>query len=263
MGGEIMKRLIVMLFLVSAGLAAQQKNPFASDPQAADTGRGMFRIYCSPCHGIKAQGGRGPDLTLGVFSAGDQDSDLYRVIAQGVGGTEMNGYEDSVGEDNIWRLVSYIRSISQHTSIPASGDPAAGQKLFSDKGRCAQCHRVDNKGGRLGPDLTRVGRQRSLAYLRESIVSPNADLMPDYATLRVVTRDGKEIVGVQKGIDNFSAQLMDAAENFHSFQRSEVSDIRREFRSLMPDDYGRLFTPAELNDLVAYLSRLRGTEKNQ
>jgi cytochrome c oxidase cbb3-type subunit 3 len=260
---KIMKPLTVLLFLVSAAFAAQQKNPFASDPQAADTGRGMFRIYCSPCHGIKAQGGRGPDLTLGVFSAGDQDSDLYRVISQGVGGTEMNGYAESMGEDNIWRVVSYIRSISQHSSIPATGDPAAGQKLFAEKGRCGQCHRVDNRGGRLGPDLTRVGRQRSLAYLRESIVSPNADLLPDYATLRVVTRDGKEIVGVQKGIDNFSAQLMDSAENFHSFLRSEVTDIRREFRSLMPEDYGRRFTPAELDDLLAYLSRLRGTEKNQ
>src|SRR5262245_63912955 len=113
--------LAILFTLVSFG-QQEPKNPFAGDAQAAEVGRGMFRIYCSPCHGIKAQGGRGPDLTLGVFSAGDQDSDLYRVISQGVGGTEMTGYEESVGEDNIWRLVSYIRSISQHTSVPASGD---------------------------------------------------------------------------------------------------------------------------------------------
>ena len=258
-----MKPLAVFLFLASVVFAAQQKNPFASDPQAADTGRAMFRIHCSPCHGIKGQGGLGPDLTLGGFSAGDQDSDLYKVISEGVGGTEMTGYSESMGQDNIWRLVSYIRTISQQTSTPVTGDPAAGEKLFWEKGRCGQCHQVNDKGGRLGPNLTRVGRQRSLAYLRESVVSPNADLTADYATLRVVARDGKEIVGVQKGIDNFSAQLMDAGENLHSFLRSEVSEIRREFRSLMPDDYGRRFASAELNDLIAYLSRLRGTEKKQ
>ena len=52
---------LVAVFLGSA--FAQAANPLASDPKAAEIGRGMFRIYCAPCHGIRAQGGRGPDLT--------------------------------------------------------------------------------------------------------------------------------------------------------------------------------------------------------
>ena len=108
----------------------------------------------------------------------------------------------------------------------------------------------------MGPDLTRVGRTRSLKYLRESVVSPNADLTPGYNTVTVVTRDGKKIVGVQRGFDNFSAQLMDARENYYSFLKSDVNSINREFRSLMPDTYSKLFSAAELNDMVAYLSGL-------
>ena len=61
--------------------------------QLLEEGRVAFRGSCSLCHGIKGEGGRGPDLTIGVYSAGDSDADLYKVISNGVTGTEMPGYE--------------------------------------------------------------------------------------------------------------------------------------------------------------------------
>ncbi len=66
------------------------KNPFANDPRAAEEGRIAFRGSCALCHGIRAEGGRGPDLTLGTYSVGDTDADLYRVISTGAAGTEMH-----------------------------------------------------------------------------------------------------------------------------------------------------------------------------
>jgi cytochrome c oxidase cbb3-type subunit III len=251
-------RVLLLLTLAAFCSAQPAKNPFAKDAQAAETGRAMFRIYCAPCHGIQARGGRGPDLTRGTYFAGESDSDLYRIIANGVPGTEMPSFSDQMDEETIWRLVTYIRSSTRHDAAVVTGNAAAGEKLFWGKGGCGQCHRVGTKGGRLGPDLTREGRQRTLEYLRESVVSPNEDLTPGYATVKVVTRDGKTITGVQKGFDNFSAQLMDANEKFYSFEKDNVASIQREFRSLMPDTYGKLFTPAELNDLLAYLITLRG-----
>lgn len=234
------------------------KNPFTGDPQAAEAGRAMFRIYCSPCHGIRAGGGRGPDLTRGTYSAGDSDADLFRVISDGVEGTEMQGFGASTGDEEVWRLVTYIRSVAHRDTAVIPGDASIGGKLFWEKGACGQCHRVDGKGGRFGPDLSKVGRQRSFAYLRSSVVSPHEDLAPGYNTITVITRDGHKIVGVQKGFDNFSTQLLDASENFYSFQNSDVASVKREFRSLMPDTYGQLFSKAELGDLLRYLTTLRG-----
>jgi len=112
----------------------------------------------------------------------------------------------------------------------------------------------------MGPDLSLAGRSRSLNYLRESVVAPGADVTPGYATITVVTRDGRTISGVERGLDNFSAMLMDAQENLHSFFKDDVRSVKREPRSLMPDAYGKLFTPAELDDLVAYLHSLGRTE---
>jgi hypothetical protein len=53
---------------------------------------------------------------------------------------------------------------------------------------------------------------------------------------------------------------MDVAGNYYSFLKSDVRSITRGTRSLMPDQYGRLFTPAEIDDLLAYLVSLRGAE---
>lgn len=262
-------KLVLAIALAGPCLAAQEKdkktdksleqNPFAGDAPAIESGRVKFRMYCAGCHGLRATGGRsGPDLTRGTFAAGDTDADLYGVISKGVPGTEMSGFSDSLETDEMWRLVSYVRSLAPHETAPIPGDSAAGEQLFWGKGGCGRCHRVGTRGSSLGPNLTRAGRTRNLAYLRESVVAPDADVTAGYATITVVTRDGKKIVGVENGFDNFSARLTDLSGRYYSFQKDDVTSIQREYRSLMPLNYARLFSDRELTDLLAFLASLRG-----
>ena len=161
-------------------------------------------------------------------------------------------------DDDIWRVLSYVRSLARADSTPIAGDSVAGEKLFWGKGSCGQCHRVGTRGGSIGPELTRVGRQRSHAYVRTKLISPDDDLAPGYATIHVVTRDGKKIDGVEKGFDNFSAQLMDVSGRYYSFMKDDVTSIEREYRSLMPSNYSRLLAAREMDDLLAYLAGLTG-----
>jgi putative heme-binding domain-containing protein len=255
-------KLLTLLALAGYCLAQPDqpvKNPFAGDAQAIELGRVQFRMSCAGCHGLHATGGRnGPDLTRGVFSAGDTDSDLFRVVSNGIPGSEMPAFGGRMEDGQRWRVVSYVRSLTPHDTTPIPGDPAAGEKLFWEKGNCEQCHRVAGRGSGLGPNLTRAGRQRSVAYLRESVVSPDAQISPGYDTLTVVTRDGQKITGLNKGLDNFSARLMDLSGHYYSFQKDEVTSIQREDRSMMPATYGRRFSAKELDDLVAYLASLGG-----
>jgi putative heme-binding domain-containing protein len=240
---------------------APQKNPFAGDANAVEAGRLVFRMSCAGCHGLHATGGRGgPDLTRGTYSTGEADRDLYSVISNGVPGTEMPSFREPLDESNIWRLVTYVRSLSQAGAAPIKGDRAAGEKLFWGKGSCGQCHRVATRGTAIGPDLTRAGKQRSLAYLRESVVSPDADLTPGFATIVVVTRDGKKITGVEKGFDNFSARLIDLSGRYYSFLKDNVTSMEREYKSVMPSNYGRMFNAREMDDLLAYLASLGGEQ---
>lgn len=252
---------LTTLLIIAAVCQGQETNPLASDPKAAEVGRWMFRIYCAPCHGIHADGGRGPDLTLGTYAAGDRDSDLFRVISRGVPGTEMAAYGGGrVEDEGIWRLVSYIRSVARHDNTTIQGDAQPGERTFWGKGGCGACHRVGDKGSGLGPDLSRVGRQRSLAYLRTSVLKPDAYVTPGYSTITVVLHNGTKIVGVEKSFDNFSAQLMDLSGKYYSFVREDVTSMKREPRSLMPSTYEQLLNESEINDLLAYLSSLRGSQ---
>ena len=235
-------------------------NPLAGDKNAAEGGRTLFRIMCSPCHGIRAEGGRGPDLTLAAFLNGDTDADLYRVIANGVPGTEMPGYGGPrLPDEDLWRLVSYVRSVARQAPTNVPGNTQAGEKIFWGKGQCGQCHQVGTRGGKLGPEVTRVGRTRSLAYLREAIVDPSADITPGYNTISVVTREGKTVTGVQRGIDNFSAQFVDVAGNFYSFRKDRVRSLKREWQSMMPS-YKQSLSETEVTDLLAYLVSLHTEE---
>ena len=252
-------RALFLLLAAPLIAAGQAVNPFAGSAEDIDVGRGTFRIYCSACHGIQAKGGRGPDLTLGVYEAGEKDADLFEVISEGVGGTEMPGYGARMNENSIWRLVAYIRSAAQPDPTKPTGDAGAGKAIYHGKGGCAGCHQIDGQGGRLGPVLTRVGRSRSLAHLRRALVEPDAELTPGYGTVEIETKDGKIIRGVEKNFDNFYVSLMEAGEKLHSYERDKLRRSERSTRSMMPG-YGQSLSAKEIDDVVAYMVSLRGAE---
>jgi len=79
----------------------------------------------------------------------------------------------------------------------------------------------------------------------------------------VVTRDNKKISGLERWLDNFSARLVDGSGNERTYLRDEVTSVTREMRSTMPDNYGKIFSEAELNDLVAYIVKTRSEANSQ
>lgn len=263
---------VVCLHAVSAGLVAspEQNNPYQGEKSAVREGASLFRANCSWCHGLNARGGgRGPDLTQGRWAHGGSDEALFRTISQGLPGTEMpaNPFEDT----ETWALVSYLRSVTAAPPAPLSGDIKAGERLFFGKERCANCHMVRGKGGHLGPDLSRVGTARSLRYLTESIREPSKELslgytdpnnhygIPlEYDTVTLITRDGKRIVGIAKDEDAFSIQLLGEDDELHLLLKKDLAEVRHEQRSLMPAYSAEMLSDREQQDLLAYLSSLRG-----
>lgn len=250
-------RTFILAALSASFLAAQTTatNPFEGSPPDIDVGRATFRIYCSPCHGIDASGGRGPDLTTGVYNAGDRDGDLFEVVADGVPGTEMPGYGARMADEAIWRIVAYVRSVALAAPPPAIGNAERGREIYHGAGGCVGCHQIDGRGGRLGPDLSRVGRARSPKHLRRSLEQPGAELTSGYQTVEVVTAGGDQVSGIAKSFDNFHVVLIDSGEKLRVFDRAELRSSERVFRSLMPA-YGDSLTEDNLDDLVAYLAQL-------
>ena len=262
--GRILATVVrsVLLVLLAASVCSAQPsrtNPLNNSAADIDTGRATFRIYCAPCHGIGAAGGSGPDLTLGVYEVGDSDEDLFGVIKDGVSGTEMQGFGERMNDNTIWRVVSYLRSVARKETPVLTGDASRGESIYQGKGGCVGCHRIAGTGGRLGPNLSRIGRTLSFARLREALVEPSKNIAKGFDTIAVVERDGEAVRGRQMNIDNFSVQLMDLREEIHSYLRDEVRSVEREPESLMPS-YEGMLSGSEIDDVLAYLVSLRGDQ---
>lgn len=58
--------------------------------------------------------------------------------------------------------------------LAAAGDKVKGEKVFNDS-KCSICHKVDGKGGKMGPDLTAVGTRRDMAWLKKYLADPKAE----------------------------------------------------------------------------------------
>jgi putative heme-binding domain-containing protein len=183
---------------------------------------------------------------------------MFNVIAYGIPDTEMPGHWFTDRE--IRQLVAFVRTLGHVAPQKAPGDVANGEKFYAGKGGCAACHTINGRGGAIGPDLSDIGASRSLSYLRESLINPEAAVPDGFLQVRLVTKNGRRMTGVRLNEDTFSIQVRDLSGNFRSFFKTELAELNKQpGKSPMPS-YTSVFTQSELDDVVAYLDSLRGPQ---
>jgi putative heme-binding domain-containing protein len=231
-------------------------NPHLGNAQSIRSGMALYRIRCGECHGLDAKGYRGPDLSA-LMSTDVADERLFQVMRKGVPGTEMP--PSTAPDDDLLMVIAYLRKLGAAVPAePASGNVENGARLFA--AQCSSCHRVAGRGGRLGPDLTRIGIARSRAALVREIRTPSDWVPPAFETVTLVTKDGQRIRGAKKNEDVFSIQVMDTRERIQGYVRANLQDVIYEKNSLMPAFAPSRLNDSDLNDLVGYLSTLRGAD---
>jgi len=227
----------------------------AQEPAAR--GKRLFEGQCAPCHGMTGTGGRGPSLAEPKLRRAVDERALVDVIRNGIPGTEMPAAWQMT-EREIREVADYVRSLGRVAPEKLPGDPERGRRIYESKGGCAACHIVRGQGASMGPELTEIGARRSAAYLREALVDPDKAAPDGFLLVRVVTGDGKAVRGIRASEDSFTIQIRDASNRFHSFRKHHLKTLDKESgKSLMPS-YRDTLTPAEIDDLIAYLAGLRG-----
>ncbi len=231
-------------------------NPYTG---AADVKRGqqLFLGQCGGCHGPQGEGGRGPSLQRPKLAKAPDDESLYKLIREGVPGTEMPGSWVLIARE-VWQVAAFVRSLGRTAEETVSGDRARGADLYRTKGKCAQCHVIAGQGGGLGPELTEIGARRSARFLRAKLEQPEAQLPDGFVQVRVVAKDGRRLTGVRLNEDTFTVQMRDLNDRLHSFLKQDLKEFHKDWgRSPMPE-YRTAFSATEMDDLVAYLASLRG-----
>jgi len=198
--------------------AKNLKNPFPATDANSRAGKQIYLQQCALCHGT---GGHG-DTKLGLAMyppAMDltsphvqrwSDADLFWITQNGVRLTGMPAWKTIMSEEDTWKVVDFMHTLSKESSIraaaPQKGTVASiseaelisyGRKLYVQEG-CLGCHQLNGEGGKAGPDLTLEGaRRRSDEWLIGHFKDPSAytpgSVMPSFNhlnddQLRALTR---------------------------------------------------------------------------
>lgn len=169
---------LLVVFLASQARGAEQANP--------SEGKRLFRYYCAVCHGVTAKGdgvnseNLAPppwDLTDPEHMARRTDQELFEIIT---GGGPARGlsvcmpvWGKTLSKNQIWNLISYIRSLTSGDSAPELIERFGPvESEHGGKVECPVCHVRNRKYRPIAPNLAYVGSKLNASWLLNFLKSP-------------------------------------------------------------------------------------------
>lgn len=134
------------------------------------------------------------------------------------------------------------------------GDAVEGYQVFrGQKASCSGCHQIGYVGGRIGPELTRIGRSRSKQQLAEAILYPSARQEQSYRATRILTTDGRVFSGLPMSLTSTHLELITGIDETKLIRLDEIERREPSPTSLMPTGLDKTLSPQEFADLLAFL----------
>ncbi len=151
-----------------------------------------------------------------VYMGKQKNEDLFKVINLGGGAIEksfrMPPYKNTLSEKEIWQITAFVRSLHSHDEEDIDftkemkikpekregKDKKRGSEDFKKKNKramlmgkkaykkigCSACHKIGEKGGIVGPDLTHIGARLNAAWMYKFFLNPQRMIkhvkMPNY-----------------------------------------------------------------------------------
>ena len=152
-------------------------------------------------------------------------------------------------QPNKWsfeELASYLETAEGH-----SGSPARGAQVFTDA-QCINCHRFDNRGEGIGPDLTTVAQRFQRKEILESIVYPNQVISDQYAS-QIVIAGGKAYEGIAARNADGSMIVLQSDAKKVQLAADDIEDVQPSKTSAMPEGLLNKLSLEQVADLFALL----------
>ncbi|EMI16399.1 Putative heme-binding region domain protein [Rhodopirellula maiorica SM1] len=135
-----------------------------------------------------------------------------------------------------------------------TADVAAGKALFAQ--HCANCHRIDDVGHVVGPDIS-DSRTKTPESLLAAILDPSSAIDASYASFSILTVDGEAVSGLLAGETSDAVTLTLPGGTTRRFEREEIEIFRASTVSLMPEGMQRVMNVDQMRNLISYLKRWR------
>ena len=143
--------------------------------------------------------------------------------------------------------------------VLSGGEIQRGRDLFfgNKKAICATCHMVQSQGGRVGPDLTKIGAIRTPRDLLEAIVLPSVSFARGYEAFTAVTSSGRVHTGVITRETSDAIYLYSTERVETRVPRTDIETLAQSTVSIMPEGMEAQLNRQELADLIAFLQSLK------
>jgi len=151
-----------------------------------------------------------------------------------------------------------LEKISLIESQIDEGNLESGElTFFSNRLACAGCHRINGRGGSVGPDLSRIGRVRSSRHLAEAVLLPSATLANGFESYTIATHAGRTLTGLIRRESARVIHLVSPDGTETRVPRVDIAEIQPSDISIMPQGLDKQLTQLQLRDLVAFLQSLK------
>lgn len=143
------------------------------------------------------------------------------------------------------------------TMCLTGGDKKTGKTIFNThlQAQCVRCHRVGDTGSTVGPNLLGIAKKRDAAYLLRAIVTPSADIEPNYRSVVVVLASGKSLPGIKVRETDDELVIADSQGKEITIAKDDIDDVAEQNVSIMPE-ISKTLSLAEIRDVLAYLMSL-------
>lgn len=135
-------------------------------------------------------------------------------------------------------------------ALQLEADAGRGRSVFADA--CASCHRLEDVGVDLGPNLLSV-RNHGREGLVIDIFDPNRKVDPAYLFYEIEQQGGEKLFGA---IADETADTLTVAQAYGArivVRRADIVGIKSAGQSMMPEGLESTMSQQELADLVEYI----------
>jgi putative heme-binding domain-containing protein len=159
-------------------------------------------------------------------------------------------------DQRVKRLGSVIKP---EQILALKGDAERGKILFFKSAtlQCVQCHKVNDTGSNLGPDLSQIAKKYTKSQILESILEPSKFVDPKYVAYLVETTDGRNQTGLLAEKTDKEIVLKMQGDKEVRIPANKVEHMAPQKNSLMPELLLRDLTAEQAADLLEFLTGLK------
>jgi putative heme-binding domain-containing protein len=187
--------------------------------------------------------------------------DSKKVLASQIPPDVRQRLLDSGDKDLKARLSKSLQAVSadraaiidKYRAALSSPMGTAGPETFQRV--CSQCHRLGEVGNDVGPPLKQLA-DKSPEQLLETILDPNREVDPKFASYSLLATDGRVFAGIIAEESAAQIVLAESGGKRHAIPRSEIDHLKSTGVSFMPVGLEQSITPEQMNDLIQYLKSI-------